>query len=104
MWRTYRNNLPGPVGVGEASWQKAVGSWQNPAPHLYENPVGEKLMIDLENNVSGQAVIYNGQGNRVRQVTCDQGRIAINIGDLTGGMYFLVQEGHNSMLKFMVIH
>jgi hypothetical protein len=105
MWRTYRNNLPGPVGVEPSPsvpLPEGEGGME-PTPYLCENPVGEKLMIDLGNKkVTGQAIIYNGQGNRVQQVACNQGQITINITDLAGGVYFLVPGQKGSILRFVV--
>jgi hypothetical protein len=57
---------------------------------LFPNPAADRLTIEAE-HLKGDIVIYNLHGIHVlTQTVVDPGKVHLNIGHLSSGMYFLV--------------
>ena len=61
--------------------------------NIYPNPASDVIYVDVDESFN--AVIYNYQGQMIKNVNIDNGQI--NVSDLTSGMYFLEIRTGNSV-------
>ena len=56
---------------------------------IYPNPAKDNLYIDFNNEIKGNIIITNQLGQVVKKTNIDGKEIAINVEDLTSGVYFI---------------
>lgn len=63
------------------------------------NPVGNELIIDIDNAVNETATIYNCLGVIQKQIKIEEKEVKLNVADLAQGVYFI--ELKNRRTKFI---
>jgi hypothetical protein len=67
---------------------------------IYPNPASDIVYVNV--NETFNAVIYNYQGQIVKNVIVDNGQI--NVSNLTNGMYFLeIRTGNNVSINKILV-
>lgn len=67
--------------------------------NIYPNPAKDCLNIELNNEIKGKVTIVNQLGQVVKEMNIDGKEIAINVEDLTSGVYFI--NVSNQKMKFL---
>ena len=68
--------------------------------NIYPNPASDVIYVDVDESFN--AVIYNYQGQVVKNVNVDNGQI--NVSDLTAGIYFLeIRANNNVMIEKIIL-
>lgn len=76
----------------------------NPAMKVFPNPAGNQLQVEFTQPVSGQFVLLNLQGQRVRQQTTENTRhIVLNLEDLAPGVYLLNAQLEGGALQRRIV-
>ena len=67
---------------------------------IYPNPASDVIYVDVDETFN--AVIYNYQGQMIKNVNVDNGQI--NVSNLTNGMYFLeIRTGNNVSINKILV-
>lgn len=85
------------VGVNEIN--------ENEISNIYPNPAQNTIQFDLNMSIAqAQFEIYSMVGQKVKQVNVEnaQGRVSIDINDLTPGVYFLSEKNSPVTRRFIV--
>ncbi|MES2397701.1 MAG: LamG-like jellyroll fold domain-containing protein [Bacteroidota bacterium] len=71
---------------------------------IYPNPANDKLFVSVNKNSTGNIVITDVLGKKVKQIKTTELKTEINISDLQSGIYFitLTQENMNSVQKIII--
>jgi hypothetical protein len=69
---------------------------------IYPNPANDMLTVNLENAVPTQKtyhiLLYNMQGNIIRQTKTEKSIVQLNVSNIPDGIYFLHINGGNSSI------